>query len=342
MPRTDAIGTAAPLRRRALLAAGAGVLVIPPRAHAAVQRVDARLFGGPVELLLPVRVPAAVVAGVLGELAALDRRWNAWKPGELHTLNEALRSGRAVRVAPDLAALLRRAAAFESASGGAYNAAIGAAVGAWGFHADRLADGPAPAPGRVRAWQRARPSLSQLELRGETLRSHSAAVQVDLGGCAKGHAADLALQRLAEAGVHDALVNLGGNLAARGQAAGRPWQVGLRDPFGPGLAARLAVDGREAVVTSGVYERWRHADGRRVTHVVDPSTAAPVQAGLASVTVVHRDATLADAAATALLVAGPQGWAGHARRLGVSQVLVIDAAGRLHATPALAPRLMPA
>lgn len=325
--------------RRALLAAGAGVIVLPLRAHAAVQRVEARLFGGPVELLLPVHAPAAAVADVLGGLTAIDRRWNAWKPGELRSLNEALRAGRTVRAAPDLVALLRRAAAFETASAGAYNAAIGGAVAGWGFHADRLADGPAPSARSVQAWQRGRASLMQLEFRGDLLRSASPAVQVDLGGCAKGAAVDWALSRLAEAGVHDALVNLGGNLAVRGRAGTRPWQVGLRDPFGPGLAARIEVDGSEAVVTSGVYERWRMAGGERVVHVLDPATARPVQPGLASVTVVHRDATLADAAATALLVAGPQAWVERARRLGVSQVAVIDRAGRLQVTPAMAPRL---
>lgn len=330
------------LRRRTLLAAGAGTLVLPLRAHAAVQRVQARLFGGPVELLLPARVPAAVVAPVLRGLAAIDRRWNAWKPGELRSLNEALQAGRTVRAALDLVALLRRAAAFEVASSGAYNAALGGVVGTWGFHADRLVDGPAPATATVQTWQRARPSLAQLEMRGDTLRSLSPALQIDLGGCAKGAAADWALAQFAAAGVHDALVNLGGNLAARGDAGGRPWQVGLRDPFGPGLAVRLEVDGAEAIVTSGVYERWRVAGGQRIAHVLDPATAAPLQPGLASVTVVHRDATLADAAATALLVAGPEAWMARARRLGVAQVAAIDHVGRLHATPALAPRLRPA
>lgn len=341
MRTTSSSPVAEPLsvRRRAVLAAGAGTLVLPLRAHAAVQRVQARLFGGPVELLLPAHVPAAVVAPVLRGLAEINRRWNAWKPGELRSLNEALRAGRTVRAAPDLVALLRRATRFEAASGGAYNAALGGAVGAWGFHADRLVDGPAPAAASVQAWRRAGPALAQLEIRGETLRSRSPAVQIDLGGCAKGAAADWALARLAEAGVHDALVNLGGNLAARGDAAGRPWQVGLRDPFGPGLAGRLEVDGAEAVITSGVYERWRQADGQRVVHVLDPATAMPLPPGLASVTVVHRDATLADAAATALLVAGPRAWAERARRMGVAQVAVIDHAGRLQATPAMAQRL---
>ena len=79
-----------------------------------------------------------------------------------------------------------------------------------------------------------------------------------------------------------------------------------RDPHGPGLAAMLSVQGREAVVTSGRYERWRLADGVRRTHIIDPATGLPA-AGLDSVTVLHRDAALADAAATALLVAGPAG-----------------------------------
>jgi thiamine biosynthesis lipoprotein len=181
-------------------------------------------------------------------------------------------------------------------------------------------------------WVQARPSLTQLELQGQTVRSRNPRLQLDFGGYAKGVALDWALDRLQLAGINDALLNLGGNLVAMGQPAGRPWRVGVRDPHGPGLVAQIETRGREAVVTSGSYERFRLLDGERFTHVLDPRRGAPASE-LVSVTVVHPSAALADAAATALLVAGRESWPRVAQQMGVDAVLAIDRQGRQASTP---------
>jgi FAD:protein FMN transferase len=324
--------------RRALLAAAASLVVLSGPARA-LTRVQHHLFGSPIDLLLPARTPAAAARDVLAGLGAMHRRWNAWKPGDLGALNEALAAGRVHRTTPALVALIRGAAPLEEASQGTFNPAIGRLVGAWGFHADRLRDG-GDAPASLTPWSDARPSLAQLALVGLDVRSRNRALQLDFGAYAKGVAIDWAFERLARRhGVHDALLNLGGNLGAMGHADGRAWRVGIRDPHGPGLAAWIETDGREAVVTSGAYERWRRLDdGRRVTHIIDPASGQPAPA-FASVTVVHREAGRADAAATALLVAGPARWRDIARRMGVDQVLAIDAQGQREATPRLAARL---
>jgi len=323
--------------RRACLALGAALLAVP--ALAARARHRAFLFGSPVELLLD---NAAHRDEVIDGLAAMNRRWNAWKPGEVSRLNEALRAGRSARVSPALAALLRGAAHLEVLSLGHFNAGIGGLVGAWGFHADRLEHGAAPPAPLVDSWALARPSLQQLEWRGLEVASRNPALQLDFGAYAKGVALDWALDRLHARGVRSALLDLGGNLAAMGGAddGARAWRIGLRDPFDAGgLLAVLELQGREAVVTSGSYERWRIADGQRVAHVIDPRSGRPAPE-VVSVTVVHRDAGLADAAATALMVAGPERWRALALRMGVDQVLVVDRQGRRQATPRLAARLV--
>lgn len=323
-------------RRDWLLGVGAA-LCLAPKAHA-TERDALRAFGGPVTLLTPPGTAAAARRDVLHRLAVVNASWNAWKPGELTALNDAFRAGRALTVSPALRRTLQGAAALERATGGRFNAAIGGLVGAWGFHDDVLRAGPAPEGTLLGRWQEPVPSLDSLVDEGGRLRSHDPRVQVDLGGYAKGVALDDGLARLRRAGAAGALLDLGGNLAAFGDAGGRPWQVGLRDPFGPGLMGTLSLRGGEAVVTSGTYERWREVGGRRLGHVIDPARGRPAEA-LASVTVVHPSAALADAAATALLVAGPAAWVPLAARLGLAQVLVVDATGRREATPALAARL---
>jgi len=211
-------------------------------------------------------------------------------------------------------------------------------VGRWGFHDDTMRDGEGPRDAALAAWQRAAPSLAHLEIRGTELRSANPAVQLDVGAYAKGVAIDMSLDRLRRAGVERALLNLGGNLAAMDGAGGAGWTIGIRSPIDDGLVATLRTRGREAVVTSGSYERFRVLDGERCTHILDPFSAAPA-AGLVSVTVLHRSAALADVAATALLVAGPQRWRAVAQRLGVAQVLAIGPDGRGVASAALMPRL---
>lgn len=325
-------------RRRECLAALGGALVpgLGVAAAAAGQRRHF-LFGSPLTLLAP-DADAGLLDALMAQLQRLHVEWNAWKPGELGRLNAALRAGRSAPVGAALRDMIGLSARLEQASFGFFNAGIGGAVGAWGFHDDVMRDGPRPDARTLARWQAAAPSLAQLEWRGGELSSRNPALQLDFGAIAKGVAIDRTLDRLQAAGVADALVDLGGNLAAMGASGGRPWRIGIRDPHGDGLVASLTTRGREAVVTSGSYERFRSVDGERITHILDPQRAAPA-AGLVSVTVLHRSAALADAAATALLVAGPQRWPRVAERLGVTQVLVIDRFGRCTASAALAPRL---
>lgn len=328
--------TAAIDRRQALALLAGAVVVLP--AAAALRRDSHFLFGSPVELLLPQATPQALVDALLGGLAAIHRGWNAWKPGELSRLNEAFREGRAETASPALRALMRQSAWLETRSLGCFNAGIGGLVGAWGFHDDVMRPGTRPLAAALARWTAVRPSLTQLEIRGEHVASRNPGLQLDFGGVAKGAALDAALDRLQAHGVDDALLNLGGNLAAMGQANGRAWTIGIRDPARPGLLATLQPEGREAVVTSGSYERFRMLDGERCTHILDPQRGAPADE-IVSVTVVHRSATLADAAATALLVAGPARWPLVAERLGVDRVLIVDRERRISVTPALAPRV---
>lgn len=323
--------------RRGILALAVGAVWLPGGAGAMVA-TQRHLFGSPMDLMLPPAAAPSVRDGVLRGLEAMNREWNAWKPGQLGTINRAFAQGRSAPVAPQLREMMQRAALLEQASSGLFNPAIGGLVGAWGFHDDDLRPGRRPTQSTLAGWLAARPSLAQLEFRGGEVFSRNPRLQLDFGAYAKGVAIDWALDRLHRAGVDDALLNLGGNLAATGGNAGAPWRIGIRDPQGPGLAAWLDTRGREAVVTSGSYERFRVLDGEPVTHILDPFGGAPAP-GLVSVTVVHPSAALADAAATALLVAGPGRWSTVAERMGVDQVLVIDRHGRRTASPRLAPRL---
>ena len=334
-----------PTSRRQFLAAMVGAFLWPGMGQCTPGTLSEsrRLFGSPADVMIRSTTsdPAEVdrtMERVLADLERLNREWNAWKPGTLVTLNQALRKGRSHPVEPDLLALIRLARALEIRSSGLFNAGIGGVVSAWGFHDDVMRPGVSPDPKQLAPWRWKRPSLSQLSIEADRVSASNRWLQLDLGAIAKGWAIDRALDQVVQQGQAHAVVNLGGNLATLGSAQGRAWQIGIRDPLDGGVMAQVATREREAVVTSGSYERFRMLDGQRRSHIIDPRSAAPAE-GLLSVTVLHRSAALADAASTALMVAGPRLWPFVADRLRVRQVLVVHSDGRGAVTADLAERL---
>jgi thiamine biosynthesis lipoprotein len=126
-------------------------------------------------------------------------------------------------------------------------------------------------------------------------------VELDLGGIAKGYGVDRAVEALQRAGVTQALVNVGGDLYALGNAEdGGPWRIGIRSPEEPGrLAGELEVRDA-AVATSGDYLQFFQHGGRRYHHLLDPVTGAPRLTAVHSLTIQATTCLVADAAATAL------------------------------------------
>ena len=215
---------------------------------------------------------------------------------------------------------------LERQSQGTFNPAIGALVGAWGFHTDEypVVQEP-PSREEIARLVRAAPSMFDLEFSATTVSSANPLVSLDLGGLAKGAAVDQVILGFQARGISCAMVNAGGDLRAYGSPGdgGRPWRVAVRNPAEPGAAPLgvLEISGDESVFTSGNYLRYR-ADNRLHGHIVDPRTGVPVE-HVVSVTVVAGSGAVADAAATALTVAGREGWRRVAHAMGIKDVLMV-------------------
>jgi thiamine biosynthesis lipoprotein len=111
----------------------------------------------------------------------------------------------------------------------------------------------------------------------------------------------------------------------------------VKNPAG-GIIATLQTSAEEAVFTSGNYERFRLDELKRYPHILDPRTGWPVE-NVASVTVITTEGWLADASATALIVAGLDDWREVTAKLGLSQVLLIDETGKAWLTREMDERL---
>lgn len=142
----------------------------------------------------------------------------------------------------------------------------------------------------------------ELRLNGDRLLSATKGLTVDLNGVAKGHALDLMIAALSGL---DFVLELGGEVAARGRhPSGRPWQLGIERP-GSDKLQRLIDAERRVLATSGDESQSYVSGGRRYGHVVDPRSGAPIESGVASVSVLAATGLLADGLATAALVLGP-------------------------------------
>jgi FAD:protein FMN transferase len=163
-----------------------------------------------------------------------------------------------------------------------------------------------------------------------------AGVRLDLGGIGKGRAADVLAAELRGAGADGVCVNLGGDVRVSGTPPVPPgWQVDLDPTLAPGRSFHLD-DG--AVATSTRLRRAWTRDGERRHHLLDPSDGRPAWSGLASVTVLARNAAHAEVLAKAAFVAGPEAGRDLLRAAEVTGLFVHDD-GRVEDLPGLAPFL---
>jgi thiamine biosynthesis lipoprotein ApbE/Na+-translocating ferredoxin:NAD+ oxidoreductase RnfG subunit len=225
------------------------------------------------------------------------RRWDGilsnYDPeSELSRLNRA----RTSEVSPELLRFLRECDDFRRSSGGAFDVAVGSLVRAWGFPERNYrlpSDGELQKGTRDRAF-RIEGNLVSLEANAE----------LDPGAIGKGFAVDRAVEALRKAGVTSAFVDFGSTVYALGTPPGEAgWTVAVRDPFRKKKILGTIVLRDSALATSGDYEKYFELEGRRYCHILDPRTGRTVE-GVASVSLLAKSATEADALSTSIFVRG--------------------------------------
>lgn len=278
-----------------------------------------------------------IVRRVEAELVDLHSRWHAWKPGELSDLNGALAQGMPFEVSQPLLQLILTSRSAYDKSQGLFDPAAGGLIRMWGFHTDHYpVQSTAPVAEQIRAWVSQGVNFDQLKVAGNTVSATSHLVQLDFGAIAKGAALERLSSLLEGHGVSTALLDFGGDVGALGSMGPDGWRVAIRHPSGPRPIATALLNTGEYIMTSGTYARFREDDGQ--PHLLNPRSGLPA-AGLVSATVLNRSGSLADAAATALVIAGPDQWSNVADAMGVGCALVVHEDGRVVATEVMNSRL---
>jgi FAD:protein FMN transferase len=268
-----------------------------------------------------------VFAEAHAEVARLEQKYTRYRDDSLTTrINRSAGDAVGSVVDDETAALLDYAETAYRASDGLFDLTSGVLRRAWDFRSGRLPSREEvaallPRVGWRRvSWQRPRLALPR------------AGMEIDFGGLVKEYAADRAAAICRRLGA-PALVDLGGDLAISGpHADGRPWSVGVRDPFGNEAVATLAVYAG-GVATSGDTERCMVVDGRRYGHLLDPRTGWPVE-GPASVTVLAERCLVAGTASTVAMLRGRDGGPAWLARERIPHVCV-DCGGAVRIAPTL-------
>lgn len=217
---------------------------------------------------------------------AVQRSVEEIKRLESELAASAINTDSGVSLTADGEYLLKRSTELKDMTDGAFDITIYPIVKAWGFPDKNY---------RV-------PSEEEIQ---NLLENKDIVLQYDFGGIAKGYTSDSVAKLMRECGIKSAILNLGGNVMTIGKKPdGSDWKVAIKSPDTSmeNLGVLSVYD--KAVITSGGYERCFEADGKSYHHIIDPKTGYPAESGLVSVTIISKDATLADALSTALFVMG--------------------------------------
>ena len=266
------------------------------------------------------------------------KQWHAWHKGELTQINKLISQNKEATIPDEMLPLITKGIALNKSSKNLFNPAIGKLINLWGFHDDSQIVKQPPSPGAVSYLLKQKPSMQDLTLTGNKLTSTNPNVQIDFGAYGKGYGIQLAIERLRKLHIDNALINAGGDVSTIGSRGGRAWRVAIRSPKKSSVFATADIFNNESIFTSGDYERHFIYEGINYHHIIDPRTGYPA-IGASSVTVIDNDPTVADAAATALLIAGPSEWYKIAKKMGIKYVALLDSTGTLHLNPAMKKRL---
>ena len=221
---------------------------------------------------------------------------------ELYQVNH--RTENEVIISDDLAYVISLGLKYGDLTDGAFDITICPLSDLWDFKSEE------PVVPEDAAIQEALEKVDyrKVHLNGSILTFEQDGIMLDLGGIAKGYAADRIKEYLISEGVESGYINLGGNVQTIGKKTnGECWNIGIQEPFtdrGTVLSTVEVED--QSVVSSGIYERYFEIDETLYYHVLDPKTGYPVKTDLDQVTVVCDESALGDVISTSCLLLGEE------------------------------------
>jgi FAD:protein FMN transferase len=282
---------------------GLSVLLISSCGLEQSTRTEIDLLGTTCTVTVYARNPGPILEKGFTRVREIDRRMSYAGPeSEVAAVNRNA-GAEGVKVSSSTLDVVQRGLYFSELGKGSFDISIGPLVELWGIGKEST--------GRIPTGEEIEKAVlrigyKRVQVKDNSVRLEDPGMAIDLGGIAKGYAADEIVRILEEEGVQHALINLGGNVYAHGKKPdGTLWRIGVQNPEsnrGSYLGVLTVAD--RAVVTSGPYERYFIENGKRYHHILDPETGFPVENGVSSVTIVAENSMDADALSTLVFVRG--------------------------------------
>ncbi|MFP4562002.1 MAG: FAD:protein FMN transferase [Spirochaetia bacterium] len=262
------------------------------------------LLGTTCNITIFGRNPDTAFEEVFGRIEEIESRMSVnISDSEVSRINRTA-GKRPIEVSEDTLYVIQRGLKVSRLSGGAFDITVGPLVNLWGIGTE---DARVPGDDEIESLlplvDYRKVHVNEAE---RTVFLEEPGMRIDLGGVAKGYAADEAVRILKRLGVSRGIIDFGGNIELFGEKPGRePWRIGIQKPDADrGSYVGIAEVGEVAVVSSGSYERYFIEGGTRYHHILKPSTGYPVRNSLESVSVVYPGSTEADALSTAAFSLG--------------------------------------
>ncbi len=261
---------------------------------------------------------AAQRAEVEQVLARVNQTFSNWDPNsEISKLNRNS-SENWISVSSALFELLVQSQQLYQNTQGYFDPGLGQLIDLWGFGPQQV-ETPPDAKQVAQVLQSA--SITHLQLVEGRIKKPKA-LKLNLSAIAKGYAIDQLAHLLESQGIAHFMIEIGGEVLARGTRANTPWRVGIEMPAGQ-LPKSIELN-NQAVATSGDYRNYWQYQGQRYAHILDPQTGFPADSDIASVSVITHSAALSDAYATAMQAMGSKKALQLAQQLGLQVVIVLN------------------
>jgi thiamine biosynthesis lipoprotein len=292
------------------------------------------MMGTIVEIKVPVErdeerkaLESAIDAAFL-EIGRVEGVFSVYKSdSEISRVNK-LKRGEKMVLSDEAFSLLEKSIDMSDKTDGAFDITVRPLVELWGFG---KGDMKVPSQADIEtAIKKVGYKKIYLDPGDRSVSFLGDGMSLDLGANAKGYATDRAIGILKKAGIKNAIVNSGGDMYCLGKRSRKdPWKIGIRHPRKTDdLFLEMRLEDM-AAVTSGDYEKYFEAGGRRYSHIIDPRAGYPEDSKVMSATVIAKDSTTADALATAMCVMGEKGLKIIESIDGADAILIIEDRGKM-------------
>ncbi|MBU1077616.1 MAG: FAD:protein FMN transferase [Spirochaetes bacterium] len=242
-----------------------------------------------------------IIKGLKSEAKRFDLLFNIYNPkSELYRLS-SLQPGLFYSIDKEVYGLLKKCRTFYDQTEGAFDITIGTITQLYNFEKGRI-----PSEKAIQDKLK-NVGMENIIFSNGRIKLLKKKIRMDLGGVAKGYIIDKFSDFIRAKGFQNFFVNIGGDIYASGRnREGKRWVIGIQHP----KISNMLIDKKrvsdQAIVTSGDYERFVLRKKKKYHHIIDPDTGRPVWNNIVSVTIIARDALVADYIATAVFVMGKE------------------------------------